>query len=175
MLLLRDVLGWSAKEVASELDASVASVNSALQRARTTLREQLPERREDWAATDLPTEQHADLLRRYVDAHEQADVDGLAALLDVDARLTMPPHPMWFSGRDAIVAASAQGFDPAFGRLRGVVTSANRQPAVAHYLRRPDAPDYEPLAIDVLRVEQGKIVEIVSFVDPALFAAFGLR
>ena len=133
VLLFRDVLEWSAKEVAAQLDATVASVNSALQRARSTLREQLPERREDWAAT---TDEHADLLRRYVDAHEQADVDGFAALLHEDARLTMPPHPMWFDGRAAIAAASARGFDPAFGSLRSVATAANRQPAVAHYLRR---------------------------------------
>jgi RNA polymerase sigma-70 factor (ECF subfamily) len=171
VLLFRDVLEWSAKDVASQLDSTVASVNSALQRARSTLREQLPERREDWAAT---TDEHADLLRRYVDAHEQADVEGFAALLHEDARLTMPPHPMWFDGRAAIAAASARGFDPAFGSLRSVVTAANRQPAAAHYLRPPEADGYRPLALDVLRVEHGRIVEIVSFVDPALFKTFGL-
>ncbi len=171
VLLFRDVLEWSAKEVAAQLDATVASVNSALQRARSTLREQLPERREDWAAT---TDEHADLLRRYVDAHEQADVEGFAALLHEDARLTMPPHPMWFDGRATIAAASARGFDPAFGSLRSVVTAANRQPAVAHYLRPPEADEYRPLALDVLRVEHGRIVEIVSFVEPELFEAFGL-
>ena len=125
----------------------------------------------DWAAT---TDEHADLLRRYVDAHEQADVDRFAALLHEDARLTMPPHPMWFDGRDVIAAASARGFDPAFGSLRSVVTAANRQPAVAHYLRPPEADEYRPLALDVLRVEHGRIVEIVSFVEPELFEAFGL-
>jgi RNA polymerase sigma-70 factor (ECF subfamily) len=171
VLLFRDVLEFSAKEVAAQLDASVASVNSALQRARSTLRERLPERREDWAAT---TDEHAELVRRYVDAHEQADVAGFAALLDEDARLTMPPHPMWFDGRAAIAAASARGFDPAFGSLRSVVTAANRQPAVAHYLRPPGEDEYRPLALDVLRVEHGRIAEIVSFVEPALFTAFGL-
>ena len=84
----------------------------------------------------------------------------------------MPPHPTWFDGRDAIVVAAAQGFDPQFGRLRSVVVGANRQPAVAHFLLAPGESDYQPLAIDVLRIEGGLIAEISSFVYPALFPAF---
>jgi RNA polymerase sigma-70 factor, ECF subfamily len=174
VLILRDVLGWSAKDAASLLEVSVASVNSALQRARATLRERLGERRTDWTRSSEPSAPERELLRRYVDAHERADADALAALLREDARLTMPPHPTWYAGREAILIAARQGFDPAFGRLRTIVTGANRQPAAAHYLRRPGASEYRPLALDVLRIEGARIAEITSFVTPALFPAFGL-
>ena len=86
----------------------------------------------------------------------------------------MPPHPIWFAGRDAIVTASAKGFDPAFGRLRAAVTGANLQPAVAWYLLAPGEPAYVPLAFDVLRIEAGLVAEITSFVFPELFEAFDL-
>jgi RNA polymerase sigma-70 factor (ECF subfamily) len=174
VLILRDVLGSSASDAASMLEASVASVNSALQRARATLRETLPERRTEWARSSAPSEEERELLRRYVDAHERADVDALAALLREDARLTMPPHPTWYAGREAIVIASEKGFDPEFGHLRSVVAGANLQPAAAHYLRRPGEPEHRPLALDVLRIEGGSVAEITSFVSPELFPAFGL-
>jgi RNA polymerase sigma-70 factor (ECF subfamily) len=174
VLILRDVLGWSAKDTASLLEASIGSVNSALQRARATLRDRLPERRTEWARSVKPSEEERELLRRYMDAHERADADGLAELLREDARLTMPPHPTWYAGRAAIVTATQKGFDPAFGHLRSIVVGANRQPAVAHYLRPPGGSDYRPLAFDVLRIEDGRIAEISSFVFPELFSAFGL-
>jgi len=174
VLILRDVLGWSAKDSALALDASVASVTSALQRARATLRERLPERRTEWARSSEPSAEERELLQRYVDAHERADADALAELLLEDARLTMPPHATWYEGRAAIVMASQQGFDPAFGRLRGVLTGANTQVAAAHYLRAPGGSAYKPLALDVLGIEAGAIAEISTFVFPELFGAFGL-
>jgi len=174
VLILRDVPGWSAKETASLLEASVVSVNSALQRARGTLRRRLPERRTEWAPSRGSNEEERELLRRYVDAHERADVDALAELLREDARLTMPPHPTWYAGREAILIASQNGFDPKFGRLRSVVAGANMQPAAAHYLRRPGESDYLPLALDVLVIEAGRVAEINSFVFAGLFPAFGL-
>ena len=170
-LILRDVLEWPAADTAGLLEVSVAAANSALQRARTTLRERLGDRTE-WSAE--ASEEERRLLERYVDAHERADENALAALLREDARLTMPPHPTWFQGREAIIAAARQGFDPAFGRLRAVVSAANRQPAIAHYLRRPGESEYVPLAIDVLDTAGGRVAEITSFVDPGLFGAFGL-
>ncbi|HWT25154.1 MAG TPA: RNA polymerase subunit sigma-70 [Solirubrobacteraceae bacterium] len=173
-LILRDVLGFPAQEAAALLDATVPSLNSALQRARATLRDRLPERRTDWARPSAPSTEERALLRRYLDAHERADVAALAALLREDATLTMPPHPTWYAGREAIVVASAKGFDPAFGSLRSVATGANLQPAAAHYLRAPGETAHRPLALDVLRVEDGRIAEITSFVFPALFRAFGL-
>src|SRR4029079_1776034 len=127
VLILRDTLGWSAKDAASLLEASLDSVTSALQRARATLRDRLPERRTEWARATAPTEAERELLRRYLDAHERADAEALAELLRDDARLTMPPTPSWYDGRDAIMTAQQQGWDPAFGQLRGVVTAANTQ------------------------------------------------
>ena len=171
VLILRDVVGWSAKDAAALLELTVASVNSALQRARATLRERLGERHE-WSGS--PSAEERDLLRRYVDAHDRADAAALAELLREDARLTMPPHAVWFEGREAILVAMRQGFDPEFGQLRAVIAHANRQPAVAHYLRRPGESEFQPLALDVLRVEDGLIAEITSFVSPELFPSFGL-
>jgi RNA polymerase sigma-70 factor, ECF subfamily len=173
-LILRDVLGWSAKDTAALLEVSVAAVNSALQRARATLRDRLGERRTEWAPSLAPSEEDRELLRRYVDAHERADAHALAELLREDARLTMPPHPVWYDGRTAILIASQQGFDPEFGDLRSLVAGANMQPAVAHYLRRPGQSEYRPLALDVLRLERGRVAEITSFVFPELFPTFGL-
>ena len=174
VLILREVLGWSAKDTASLLETTVVSVNSALQRARATMRDRLPERRTEWRRSAEATEQEHELLQRYVDAHERADVHGLAQLLREDALLTMPPHPTWYAGRDAILVATRQGFDPAFGRLRSVIAGANLQPAVAHYLCPPGESGYRPLALDVLSVEGGVVAEIHSFVHPELFPAFGL-
>ena len=174
VLILRGVLGWSAKDTASLLEASVDSVNSALQRARVTLRNRLGERRTEWARPSEPSDEERELLRRYVDAHERADVAALAELLREDARLTMPPHLTWYAGRKAILIAAQQGFDPEFGDLRTAVAGANRQPAAAHYVRRPGESEYRPLALDVLRIEGGRVAEITSFVFPGLFPAFGL-
>jgi RNA polymerase sigma-70 factor, ECF subfamily len=173
-LILRDVVGWSAKETASLLETSVVSVNSALQRARATLRERLPERRTKWRRSLDASEEERELLRRYVDAHERADVDALAELLREDARLTMPPLPTWYAGREAILIASKKGFEPEFGHLRSVIAGANLQPTAAHYLRLPEASEYRPLALDVLRIEDGRIAEISSFIYPGLFPAFDL-
>jgi RNA polymerase sigma-70 factor (ECF subfamily) len=174
VLLLRSVLGWSAKDTASMLEVSVSAVNSALQRARATLRDRLGERRTEWAPATVPSDEERELLRRYVEVHERPDAAALAELLREDARLTMPPHATWYAGREAIVVASEKGFDPEFGRLRCVVTGANLQPAAAWYLRRPDDSEYRPLALDVLRIEGGLVAEISSFVFPGLFPAFGL-
>ena len=171
VLILRDVLGWSASDAAALLEVTVASVNSGLQRARVTLRDRLGERSE-WSSSASADER--ELLRRYVEAHESADAGALAELLRDDARLTMPPHPVWYAGREAILVATKPGFDPAFGRLRAVVTEANRQPAAAWYLQRPGESAYRPLAIDVLRVEDGLVAEITSFVSSELYGAFGL-
>jgi RNA polymerase sigma-70 factor, ECF subfamily len=174
-LILRDVLGWSAAESASLLDASVAAVNSALQRARATLKQHLPERRLEWAAASDPSEEERAVLQRYMDAHERADARALAELLREDARFTMPPQPTWCEGREAIMAAFVPHvFGPeAMGHFRLVPTRANRQPAAANYVRRRGDSEYRALALDVLRIENGKVVEITAFV-PELFPAFGL-
>jgi len=173
VLILRDVLGWSARETALLLETSVAAANSALQRARATLKQHLPPQRLDWAPSSAPTDEERAVLQRYIDATEQADADALAELLAEDARSAMPPTPAWLQGREDIITAIVQGLDPEFGQWRLLPTWANRQPAAACYLRRPDETEYQAFSIDVLRVEQGKVVEITAF-SAELFPAFGL-
>lgn len=175
-LILRDVLGWPAKDTAALLEASVASVNSALQRARATLREHLPERRLEWAPGREPTSEERALLQRCLDATERSDPGAFAELMREDARFAMPPEPALYVGRETIVSSWAEGgaFDTErFGHMRGVQTRANMQPAVACYLRRPGEPDYVPLALDVLRIEDGAVAEIVAF-PHHVFPAFDL-
>jgi RNA polymerase sigma-70 factor, ECF subfamily len=178
VLILRDVLGWPARQAAELLDGSVASVNSALQRARATLREHLPERRLEWAPAAQPTERELAVLRRYMDAVERGDLAGVAALLAEDVRTAMPPWPMWFEGREAVVAALAASWDPGLpgyvGRFRMVPTRANGRPAVAAYVRGRGEPAYRAFAIEVVRIVDGRIAELTAFHDPGLFPAFAL-
>ncbi|MBG0567009.1 sigma-70 family RNA polymerase sigma factor [Actinoplanes aureus] len=177
-VILCDVLGWPARQTAEVLDGSVASVNSALQRARATLREHLPQGRSDWAPAAPPTEEDRQVLRRYMDAVERGDLDEVAELLAKDVRATMPPYPEWFADRESVLAALAATWDAGspeyIGALRMVATSANGQLAAASYRRPPGRQIFEPFGIGVLRVRDGRIVEIVAFHEPALFPAFGL-
>jgi RNA polymerase sigma-70 factor (ECF subfamily) len=175
VLLLRDVLGWSAKETAALLEVSVASVNSALQRARAALKEHLPERRLEWDAGAGPSAQERALVERYIDASERGDAQALAALMREDARFAMPPEPALYVGRDTIAAVWVEGGfgSDTFGRLRCRPTRANRQPAVACWLLSPDDTEYRALAVDVLRIEAGAVAEITAFPGD-LFPAFGL-
>ena len=175
VLVLRDVLGCSARETASLLETTEASVNSALQRARAGLRERLPERRAEWAPGAEPTASELELLDRYVELSERADVHGLAALLHEDVRFTMPPQPGTWVGRDRVVGSWVEGGfgEGMFGSMRCVVTRANGQPAVACYVRRPGDDAYTPLAIDVLRIEEGAVKDITTF-DGALLRMFDL-
>ena len=184
VLILRDVLGWPANETAALLEGTVPSVKSALQRARATVKDHLPARRDEWGPSVDPTEEERALQRRYIEAHERGDAGAVAELLAEEVRLTMPPNPEWFVGREAIVGLHTVVFDPVsawyHGRWRSLPTRANRQPAVAHYCQRPSAEatkelpgDYKAQVLDVLRVEEGKIVGITAF-EPPLFEAFGL-
>ncbi|MET8989443.1 RNA polymerase subunit sigma-70 [Nonomuraea wenchangensis] len=177
VLILRDVLGWSAKETAAQLDSSVESVKSALKRARSILRDQLPRQRLGWSPSRAPTVSERELLRRLMDAHDRTDAAAFATLLSDDVRMTMPPLPYWFVGRDAVAAFAAEAFGPGSplsgGRWRGVIKGANLQPALAGYLRRPGEREYRAQALNVLRIEHGRIAEITVF-EPRLFAAFGL-
>jgi RNA polymerase sigma-70 factor, ECF subfamily len=160
VLILRDVLGWPAKDVAELLGDSVNSVNSALQRARAGMREHLPAQRQDWTG-DEEDAGTRELVRRYTEASVATDIPALASMLREDVRSSMPPTPGLYVGRDAVVR-SWDGFAGMTG-LRAVLTSVNRQPAVAFYHLREGA--YLPLTIDVLRVTGGAITEIVTFHD----------
>ena len=164
VLILRDVLGWPAKDVAELLGDSVNSVNSALQRARAGMRANLPAERQDWSGAEGDAGAR-EVVRRYIGAGVAKDVDGLAALLREDVRCSMPPTPGIQLGRDAVVDEWVESGFPDLGRLRAVLTSVNRQPAVAFYLWREEEHAYLPLTIDVLRVAGGGIGEIVTFHD----------
>jgi len=175
VLVLRDVLGCSARETARLLETTEASVNSALQRARGGLRKNLPEDRESWHPAVEATAVERELLARYVDCSERVDAQGLAALLHSDVRFSMPPDPGVWTGRNVVVQGWIDGGfgSEVFGSVRCVITHANGQPAVAGYMRTPGSAAYEPLAIDVLQVRDGVVTEIVTF-DRAMFQLFDL-
>lgn len=162
VLILRDVLGWPAKDVADLLGDSVNSVNSALQRARAGMREHLPAERQDWTGGDEDTATR-ELVRRYTDASIATDIDTVAALLREDVRCSMPPTPGLYIGRDNVVANWTEEGFPDLGRLRSVATSVNRQPAVAFYIWQERDHAYLPLTVDVLRIAGGAVTEIVTF------------
>jgi RNA polymerase sigma-70 factor (ECF subfamily) len=178
VLILRDVLGWPASRTAELLDSSVASVNSASQRARATMREHLPPGRLDWAPPSRPTSEQWTVVRRYADAVERGDLDTVARLLAEDVRATMPPYPMWYQGRDAVLETLTTSWNADsryyVGRFRLVLTQANGQPAAAGYVRGKGEPAFHAFAISVLRVEAGRIAELTAFHDTSLFPAFGL-
>jgi RNA polymerase sigma-70 factor (ECF subfamily) len=173
VLLLCDVLGWSAIEAATLLGGSTASVNSALQRARETLAKHYPNGRPPAATPANPAQQK--LLRRYLQAWERLDVDGLVAVLKEDATYTMPPLPQWYAGREAIGAFFAWAWK-AYAGLRLVPTGANRQPAFACYSPAADR-SWAAHSIHVLTLEHDAISALTLYVKPAgprLFPEFGL-
>lgn len=175
VLLLRDVLGWSAAETGDLLDLSVPAVKSALQRARGTLAQHLPTDRPGRDGAAATVDERA-AVARYVDASEQGDMSALATLLREDVRHTMPPHPHWFEGREAVLEMWGQVLvgPERWGDWRLVETRANGQPALASYVRRADESDYRAVNLDVLRIEGGQVVEVTTF-DPELLPAFGLE
>jgi RNA polymerase sigma-70 factor, ECF subfamily len=174
VLILRDVLDWPAKDAATMLETSVASVNSALQRAHAGLKKHLPERRLEWAPGLDPSREERALLERYLNATNESDPEAFVDMMREDARFSMPPQPGLLVGARKIVDSWHEAFDTeTFGHLRGVTTGANMQPALACYRCRPGESDYKPMALDVLGIEDGAIAEIVTF-PPQVFKAFGL-
>lgn len=188
VFVLRDALGLSAKETATTLDDTVASVNSALNRARSLMRNRMAGRGSESRAPAVASPDERKLVERYMAAIDRADVDALASLLREDVRLTMPPFPTWFLGRDEIARDFAVFNDPSspsyMGPLRTVATASNRQPAVAAYVRGSGESAFRPLGIDVIRVEDDAVVEITRFLNLGprgdqvhrtdLFVTFGL-
>jgi RNA polymerase sigma-70 factor, ECF subfamily len=171
VLVLREVLGWSAIEVAELLATSVPAVNSTLQRARATLGQARPPAGS--SATSLPA-QEQDVLRRFMLAWQRCDLEGLAALLAKDAVLEMPPQSLRYLGREQV--ARFFGAVPADGRLdriRLVATRANGQPALVAYLPTADGAD-RAYGVMVLVVVGDRIQAITGFQDASLFQAFGL-
>jgi RNA polymerase sigma-70 factor (TIGR02960 family) len=168
VLVLRDVLDWAAEQVAEVLELSVAAVNSALQRARATVRDRLPSGPREASATERR------LLAGFIDAHERGDEEAALALISDDIRITMPPHPWLFEGIADFKRLLERAFGPeSLGDWRLVPTAANNQPAAASYLRATGDDTFRAFKLDVLRVAEGRIAEITTF-DAALFDQFGL-
>jgi RNA polymerase sigma-70 factor, ECF subfamily len=168
VLIFRDVLGWTAPEVAEVLESTVASVTSALQRARATIEQHLP-------GTTRPAADPAEreLLHRYVAAFEHADMDGLVALLREDAMLRMPPQPSLSGGLQIarfFLETVAHGD---LTRIRHRPTWANRRPAVTIEVRAEDGT-WIPHGIAMLEIEEGQIAGIDAFLDPTLLPRFGV-
>ena len=173
VLILCEVLGFSARETAESLETTVASVNSALQRARKAVDERLPERTQQATLRSLGDERARDLVEAYVEAWARSDVDALRALLAADVTFSMPPSPSWWRGRADVLAfvKATVGVCPP---SRAIPTRANAQPAVAYYNLGADTGRYTAAALDVITIEGERIKDITAFADPLHFPRFGL-
>jgi RNA polymerase sigma-70 factor, ECF subfamily len=172
VLILCEVLRWQASEVAELLETSVASVNSALQRARATLEASRVSAEDTRPSID---EADADLLSRYLHAFESYDMDALTALIHEDATQSMPPYSLWLAGRDDILSFWVGPGHTCRGSRVVPVVSANGAPAFGQYRPKPSGDGYEPWALQVLEIENDKIVELTFFLDTErVFPLFGL-
>ena len=173
VLILREVLAFSAREVAESLETTVASVNSALQRARKTLDERLPQRSQQVTLRSLGDHRIRGIVERFISAFESGDVDAILALLTEDATFTMPPYSGFYRGRAAIADSWLMPSRPT-DRLRFVPTRANGQLAMGAYRFDPVQGKYLPIALDVLTFGDAHITDVTAFRMPELFEAFGL-
>jgi RNA polymerase sigma-70 factor (TIGR02960 family) len=172
VLVLRDVLGYRAAEVAEMLESTEPSVNSLLQRARAAFESRLPATGRERAPLPTSPRERA-IVGRFADAVEAGDVDGMVALLTDDAWLTMPPEPYEYQGPDAI-AVFLRGREVSRGRMRLVPTRANGQPAFACYLPTTHGESAQPYSFFVLTLDGDRISAITWFADPSVFPYFGL-
>jgi RNA polymerase sigma-70 factor, ECF subfamily len=174
VLVLRDVLGFSAREVAGALETTPAGVDSALQRAHKAVDERLPDRSQQATLGSLDDERLSEIVDGFVDAWERADVDAVVAMLASDAAMTMPPLPTWYRGR-AAVATFLEGWPlSAAGRWRMVPIRANGQLAFGHYEWDENRRAFRPHGITVLTLDGARIAEMTSFLDAELLPRFGL-
>jgi RNA polymerase sigma-70 factor (ECF subfamily) len=173
VLILREVLGFSAREVAGTMDTTVASVNSSLQRARATVDKRLPEQSQQATVRSLGNRRVRHMVERFSDAFEHGDVDAILSMLAEDATFAMPPYAGWCRGRQAIAASWLMPSLPAAG-LRYIQSSANGQPALAAYRWNEKEAGYLPIALDVLTLRGETIADVVAFRTPGLFESFGL-
>ncbi len=172
VLLLREVLEFSAREVAEQLDTTVAAVNSALQRARQSVHERVPDQSQQATLERLGDERAQALVARYMEAIERADVDGLVGLLTEDAAWAMPPMAIWYRGREAVAAFHTEHVLPQ--RWRHLPARAGGQLAVGCYMWDGGQRRYAASVLDVLTLRDDRIAEVTGFINPALFARFGL-
>jgi RNA polymerase sigma-70 factor (ECF subfamily) len=164
VLILREVLGFSAKEVSETLDTTVASVNSALQRARAAVEERVPEQSQQATLRALGDDAVRDLVGRYVDAWERCDVDAVAAMLAEDAAFAMPPLATWYRGRKEIALWMAGWPLSGAWRWRAVAARANGQPALGFYTWDEQEESYLPFALNVLTLRGSQISDVTAFV-----------
>jgi len=164
VLMLREVLGFSAQETATMLDTSVPSVNSALQRARAAVADRVPERTQQVTLRALGDQALHRLVERYVDAWERCDVPAFAGLLAEDASFTMPPLTTWYTPRDTIVRWAQEFSLSGAWRWRTALTTANAQPALGFYSWDPDAGAYLPFALNVLSFRDGLVSDVTAFI-----------
>ena len=172
-LILRDVLGFSAKEASKSLDTTVASVNGALQRARKTVEERVPERSQQTTLLKLGDRRVRAIVERFADAFERGEVDAILAMLTEDATFGMPPYPGVSTGREAVASSWLMPSGPP-PRLRYVATRANGQPALGAYALDGAGSTYLPIALDVLTLDGDLIADVTAYRSPSLFARFGL-
>ena len=171
-LLLRDVLGFSAKETALSLDTTVASANGALRRARAAVDERLPEQSQQATLRTLGDEGVREVVERYMDALDRGDLESIVGMLAEDAVWTMPPMPGRYEGLDAIAGFLTDG--PLRYRWRHLPARANGQRAVGCYLWDPELRVYVAKVLDVLTIDRDRIAAVTAFVDGEIFAGFGL-
>jgi RNA polymerase sigma-70 factor (ECF subfamily) len=173
VLLLREVLGYHAGEVADLLDTSVAAVNSALQRARRVVDAMRPTATQQAEFVALGDEKLREVARRYATAWEMGDVDAILAMLTDDAKYSMPPLAEWYEGQDGIREFLLDG--PLSLRWRFVPAHANGQLAFGTYLWNPEKSVFTAAALDLVAVRGTRIAEVVSFLTPGIFRMFGLK
>jgi RNA polymerase sigma-70 factor (ECF subfamily) len=169
VLILREVLGFSAQEVADTLDTTVASVNSALQRARKSVDERMPERSQQETLRTLGDEKVTEIVENYMAALESGDVDRVVELLTEDATWSMPPCPMWFRGIETVSAFLTDY--PLNERWRHIPTRANGQLAVGCYMW--DGDRFAAAVLDVITLRGDKVVDVTAFLAPWVFRRFG--
>jgi RNA polymerase sigma-70 factor (ECF subfamily) len=165
VLIMREVLGFSAKEAAETLETSTASVNSALQRARKSVEERLPEQTQQQTLRALGDERMREIVEEYLNAWERADIDAVVEMLTEDAAFTMPPLRTWFRGREAIRVWMAGSPLSGAWRWRATYVRANGQPALAFYSWDPDEETHLPFALNVLTLRGEKISEVDAFIS----------
>jgi RNA polymerase sigma-70 factor, ECF subfamily len=173
VLILREVLALSAKEVAEALGTTVASVNSALQRARKTIDDRLPEKSQQETLRSLGDERVRNVVERFVDAFERGDVGAITALLAEDATFAMPPYREWYRGREAIADSWLMPGGPP-GDLRYIEARANGQLAFGVYCLDRARNRFVPIALDVVALRGTQVADVIAFRETELFPRFAL-
>ena len=173
VLILRDVLGFSAREAAETLETTEPSVNGALRRARAAIDKRAPDPSQQLTLRALGDERLRVIVERFADSFERGDVGAILELLTEDATFSMPPYPEWSQGRDAVANSWLMPSGPP-GSLRSAPARANGQPALGVYRIEPESGDFVPIALDVLALRGDLVAAVTAFRDPSVFGRFGL-